>query len=182
MRAALLCLALLSVLAAPCIAQTENGQTVHRCIGEHGEIVFSGVACGGAEIGSATAAVHIDPRSSPAASDAASAAAMTCPRSPAELRDLFANALSRRDTNAITSLVRWNGVRGAEAHERLKEIAELGRRPLLGVELASDASLADDVPESSGTLTVRTGSTSYGGPSEREFRVGVGGGCYWLDW
>ncbi len=107
---------------------------------------------------------------------------MTCPRSPAELRDLFANALSRRDTNAITSLVRWEGVGGTEAHERLKEIAELGQRPLIGVELDTDTSFAKDVPEPSGTLTVRTGSTSYGGPREREFRIGVGGGCYWLDW
>jgi hypothetical protein len=164
------------VLAMPCVAQTESGQTVHRCIGEHGEIVFSGVACGGAE-------VRADPRpSSSPATDAASAVAMTCPRSPAELRDLFADALSRRDTNAITSLVRWDGVGGAEAHERIKEIAELGQRPLIGVELDTDASFAKDVPEPSGTLTVRTGSTSYGGPRERAFRVGAGGGCYWLDW
>jgi hypothetical protein len=172
----LACLALLFVLAAPAVAQTDNGQRVHRCIGEHGEIVFSGLACSGAE-------VRVDPRPSLSpAINAASAVAMTCPRSPAELRDLFANALSRRDTNAITSLVRWNGVGGAEAHERLKEIAELGQRPLLGVELDTDTRLPEDVPEPSGTLTVRTGSTSYGGPREREFRVGVGGGCYWLDW
>jgi hypothetical protein len=171
------CVRLLIALAilTPCVAQAQ-GQTVHRCIGEHGEIVFSGVACGGAE-------VRADPRSSSSpAIDAASAVAMTCPRSPAELRDLFANALSRRDTNAITSLVRWNGVGGAEARERLKEIAELGQRPLIGIELNTDVSFAKDVPEPSGTLTVRTGSTSYGGPREREFRVGVGGGCYWLDW
>src|SRR6185295_19935100 len=103
----LACLALLFVLATPCVAQTESGQTVHRCIGEHGEIVFSGVACGGTEVGGADA--RADPRrSSSPATDAASAVAMTCPRSPVELRDLFANALSRRDTNAITSLVRWN--------------------------------------------------------------------------
>jgi hypothetical protein len=114
--------------------------------------------------------------------DAAAAVAMACPRSPAELRDLFANALSRRDTNAITSLVRWEGVGGAEARDRLKEIAELGQRPLIGVDLDTDASLADDAPEPSGTLTVRTGSTSYGGPREHEFRVAVGRGCYWLDW
>lgn len=174
----LACLILLFVLAAPCVAQTEDGQTVHRCIGEHGEIEFSGVACGGTAVGGTE--LRADPRqSSSPATDAASAVAMTCPRSPAELRDLFANALSRRDTNAITSLVRWNGVGGTEARERLKEIAELGQRPLIGVELDTDASFAD---EPSGTLTVRTGSTSYGGPREREFRVGVDGGCYWLDW
>ena len=169
-------LVLLFVLAAPCAAQTDDGQAIHRCIGEHGEIVFSGVACGATEI-------RADPRpSSSPATDAASAVAMACPRSPDELRNLFANALARRDTNAISSLVRWDGVGGAEARARLKEIAELGQRPLIGVELDGDVRFAKDVPEPSGTLTVRTGSTSYGGPREREFRVGASGGCYWLDW
>ena len=173
----LACLALLFVVATPCFAQADDGQTIHRCIGEHGEIVFSGVACGGTEI-------RADPRASPTSptTDAASAVAMACPRSPVELRDLAANALARRDTNAISSLVRWDGVGGAEARERLKEIAELGKRPLIGVELTADASLAADEPAPGGTLIVRTGSTSYGGPRDREFRVGASGGCYFLDW
>ncbi|HKE48662.1 MAG TPA: hypothetical protein VKB52_11405 [Rhodanobacteraceae bacterium] len=172
----LACLALLFVLATPCVAQTDDGQTVHRCIGEHGEIVFSGIACGA--IG-----IRADPRpaSSPKA-DASTAVAMTCPRSPDALRELFANAFARRDTNAITSLVRWDGVGGAEARERLREIAELGQRPLIGVELEADAGLAADEPAPGGTLIVRTGSTSYGGPRDRAFRVGASGGCYWLDW
>ena len=171
-------LVVLFILAHACLAQTaDDGQTIHRCIGEHGEIVFSGVACGGAEI-------RVDPRPASGAptTDAASAVAMTCPRSPTELRDLVANALARRDTNAITSLMRWDGVGGAEARQRLKDIAELGQRPLLGVDLDADAALAADEPAPAGTLIVRTGSTSYGGPRERAFRVGASSGCYWLDW
>jgi hypothetical protein len=171
----LACLALLFAFSAPCGAQTNDGQTIHRCIGEHGEIVFSGVACGASEI-------RADPRPSSSTTSAASAVAMGCPRSPDELRDLFANALARGDTNAISSLVRWNSIGGSEARERLQEIAELGRRPLIGVELDAETTFAPDAPEPSGTLTVRTGSTSYGGPREREFRVGETGGCYWLDW
>ncbi|HEX5122878.1 MAG TPA: hypothetical protein VFV97_06495 [Rhodanobacteraceae bacterium] len=178
----LACIALLLFLAQPCVAQTEDGQNgdgqkIHRCIGEHGEIVFSGIACAGTEVRAA-------PRTSslPTPTAPASAVAMACPRSPDELRDVFADALTRRDTNAIASLVRWEGVGGAEARQRLKDIAELGQRPLIGVELDGDITLAKDVPEPSGTLTVRTGSTSYGGPREREFRVGTSGGCYWLDW
>lgn len=171
----LVLLVLLFILAAPHLACAEDGQTVHRCIGEHGEIVFSGVACG--------SAVRADPRASPTATDARPAVAMACPRSADELRDVFTDALSRRDTNAIASLVRWDGVGSAEAHERLKEIAELGARPLIGVDLsAADATPGSDAPDPSATLTVRTGSTSYGGPREREFRVGASGGCYWLDW
>jgi hypothetical protein len=172
----LACLAFLLILATPCVAQTDDGQKVHRCIGEHGEIVFSGIACTGAE-------VRAGPRasSSPTAS-ATAAVAMACPRSPDALRDVFADALTRRDTNAIASLVRWDGVGGAEARERLKEIAELGQRPLIGVELGGDVASAGDPTEPAGTLTVRTGSTSYGGPREREFRVGASGGCFWLDW
>jgi hypothetical protein len=177
----LACIAFLLLLGQPCVAQSDgeqndDGQKIHRCIGEHGEIVFSGIACAGTEVRAA-------PRtsSSPTAAPT-TAVAMACPRSPDELRDVFADALTRRDTNAIASLVRWDGVGGAEARQRLKDIAELGQRPLIGVELDSDVTVAKDAPEPSGTLTVRTGSTSYGGPREREFRVGTSGGCYWLDW
>ncbi|HEY6984485.1 MAG TPA: hypothetical protein VH375_00270 [Rhodanobacteraceae bacterium] len=169
-------LVLLVALAVPRAAFAEDGQTIHRCIGEHGEIVFSGIACAGE--------VRVDPRAAvaPAAEAARPAVAMACPRSGDQLRDVFADALARRDTNAITSLVRWDGVGGAEARERLKEIAELGARPLIGVELSTEDAPAADAPESAATLTVRTGSTSYGGPREREFRVGASGGCFWLDW
>ena len=167
-------LVLVFAFAAPRLACAEDGQTIHRCIGEHGEIVFSGVVCG--------TEVRADPRASTSALGARPAVAMACPRSADELRDVFADALSRRDTNAIASLVRWDGVGGTEARARLKEIAELGARPLIGVELNADAMPASDAPDPSATLTVRTGSTSYGGPREREFRVGASGGCFWLDW
>ena len=167
-------LILLFAFATPHIAAADDGQTIHRCVGEHGEIVFSGVACGGN--------ARADPRASVPAAAARPAVAMACPRSADELRDVFADALARRDTNAITSLVRWDGVGGAEARERLKEIAELGARPLIGVELGAGDARAGDALEPSATLTVRTGSTSYGGPREREFRIGASGGCFWLDW
>ncbi len=175
----LACFVLVSALAAPllCSAEARGGLTIHRCIGEHGEIVFSDARCGsGAEL-------RIDrPTARERSSDPAAAVAMACPRSPDELRAVFADALSRRDTNAISSLVHWHGVGGAEARERLREIDELARRPLIGIELGTDAMFATDEAASPGILTVRTGSTKYAGPREREFRVGETGGCYWIDW
>jgi len=135
--------------------------------------MFSGIAC-------ANPVAQPDARSSTRGTDAHAAVTMACPRSPDALRSALADALARRDTNAISSLVRWDGVGGGEARDRLREIAELGARPLLGIELDSDS--VSDAPQPEGTLLVRTGSTAFGGPRERAFRIGASGGCYWLDW
>ena len=174
----------IAALASCAVAQADDGQSVHRCIGEHGEIVFSGVACGPAS--------RADSRTDVAQrADPHDALALICPKSPDALRTVFADALTRRDTNAIASLVRWQGVGGAQARGRLQEIAELSARPLIGIELggASTSTAATDSPDSAfendsapESLIVRTGSTDRLGPREQEFRVSAGGGCYWLDW
>jgi hypothetical protein len=164
--------------SACAIARADDGQRVHRCVGEHGEIVFSGLPCGGASF---------DARAATPVRDAGAAVALTCPRSPEELRSVLGDALSRHDTNAIASLVRWDGVGGAEARERLREIADLGARPLLGIELDADvdapaASMETDDTPLPGELVVRTGSSEHGAPREHAFRVEASSGCYWLDW
>jgi hypothetical protein len=167
-------------LSASAIAHADDGQRVHRCVGEHGEIVFSGLPCGaGARIGADAGT---------SASNTQSAVALACPRSAGELRSVLGDALSRHDTNAVASLVRWDGVRGAEARERLREIADLGARPLLGIELDAGAEAAfESSGETDGEsppveLVVRTGSDEHGSPREHAFRIGASSGCYWLDW
>jgi hypothetical protein len=175
MRSAWLFCCLLGFSACS-VARADDGQRVHRCIGEHGEIVFSGLPC--------ASGARVD--SGARLSEAQSAVASTCPRSPEELRSVLGDALSRGDTNRVASLVRWDGVGGAEARERLREIADLGARPLLGIELDGDAaSASDDIADESpppGALIVRTGSSEHGAPREHAFRIGASSGCYWLDW
>jgi len=162
------------------LAHAQEGQTVHRCIGKHGEIVFSGVSCGASEVvappPSANAGARIATKSL--------AATTTCAASTDALRTLIADALARRDANAIAGILRWDGVGGGEARERLRELAELAARPLLGVDMDSDgdAKPDDPAPPEPGTLMVRTGSSDEGGTREHAFRISARGGCYWLDW
>jgi hypothetical protein len=164
-----------------------HAATVHRCIGEHGEIAFSETRCaGGRELGStevesssaSTSTTRIEPP--PRASTSA-----TCPASPDALRERIAEAFARRDANTLAGVMRWDGISGGAANARMRELVALTQQPLTGVELggeAIEASLGDDPPPAPATLmTVRTGGLASGA-SEREFRVSASDGCYWLDW
>jgi hypothetical protein len=164
---------------SPCVAAAA-GQNVHRCIGEHGEISFSGTPCGGATIpvaGSAPA-TQLSPGEHPIA-------ASTCPASADALRDVIAQAFARRDANTIAGVMRWDGVGGASARARMHELADLTGRPLLGIDIDNAADGNDNSPESprpqATSLTVHIGSLE-GGASEHEFRLTPSGGCLWLAW
>jgi hypothetical protein len=153
-----------------------EGQSVHRCIGAQGEIVFSGLPCGAAGATDAPASAPPDIERS--------MAAPVCPASTDALRTLIAQALARRDANAIAGVLRWDGVGGAEARRRLRELSELATRPLLGIDVDGGDEAAAGEPAASlpAALTVRTGSGDDGGTREHEFRISTSGGCYWLDW
>jgi len=175
-------------LAACTLAHAE-GQSVHRCIGAQGEIVFSGLPCGTPAPTIAQASSSITPsRTAP----------VNCPASVETLRALIAEALARRDANAIAGVMRWDGVGGAAARQRMQEIAELAARPMLGIDtmggdMSGGAPAIGSAPESdeaplpvpepsATTLTVRTGSGEDGGSREHEFGIVHSDGCYWLDW
>jgi hypothetical protein len=181
-------LALAVALIAPCALAHAQGQTVHRCIGAQGEIEFSGVAC-------ATPLPSAAPSSSSASSPMGrSIAPVNCPASVETLRSLIADALARRDANAIAGMMRWNGVGGAAARQRMREIAELAARPMLGIDASGSVELTAVAQDTSGdsaivplpspaqTLLVRTGGSEDGGSREHEFGIVHSDGCYWLDW
>jgi hypothetical protein len=94
----------LLVIAALAIAPfAAHAQTaVYRCIGEHGEISFSSTRCAGA---SAAAAPSSDAPSTIAPEGAR--AKSTCLASAEALRDVVAEAFSRRDANALAGVMRW---------------------------------------------------------------------------
>lgn len=153
-------------------AQDDAGQTIHRCVGSHGEIVFSGLPCGTAAPPAGGGAAAAEPE--------APAAATACPTSADELRDRIAAAIARHDSNAIAGLLRWRGISGATANARLRALRELTKRPLLAIEGSSSA----DVPPESDAdgLLVRTGSNVDSGIAEHAFTVRASEGCYWLEW
>lgn len=135
------------------------GQHVHRCAGQHGEVVFSGLPCAEASLAGVSAGT----------SENAPPPADSCPASIEELRDRLVAAVARHDANTIAGMLHWRGVGGATANERLRSLRELVRYPLL--DLASE-----------GGLQVRTGSNTTGGVREHSFGVEEDAGCWWLTW
>jgi len=149
-------------IAATAFAQDgDDGQRVHRCVGLHGEVVFSGFSCRANEQAGVSAGALADP-SAPPPADA-------CPASPQDLRERLAGAIARHDANTIAGMVRWRGVGGAAANERLRELRELVREPLLSLEQGDG-------------LLVRTGSNTTGGVREHAFGIEADAGCWWLSW
>lgn len=166
--------------------------SVHRCIGEHGEIAFSSTRCEG---------TSPPARSSPEAPSTiahdGARAKTTCPASAEALRDVVADAFSRRDANTLAGVMRWDGVGSGAAGSRMRELADLTARPLLGIDIDAgygapprdDPDAEPDEParfpsrrgDDDAMLVVHTGSLE-GGASEHEFRLTPEGGCYWLDW
>lgn len=144
----------------------ESGQRVHRCVGAHGEIVFSGLPCAAEAAAAATAAVAGEPSVSAA-----------CPASPSELRERVGAAIARKDANALAGLVRWRGVGGAEAGSRLAQLRQLVQRPLLAIDADGGEAQTSD-----GSLRVRTGSNEQGGVRELRFGLRLESGCHWLTW
>lgn len=150
--------------AAACARAQEggdDGQRVHRCIGVHGEVVFSGFRCGSNEQSGISVGALDDALPPPPAD--------VCPASPQDLRDRLAAAVARHDANAIAGMLRWRGVGGSEADRRLRELRELVRAPLLSLEQGDG-------------LLVRTGSQAGGGVREHAFGIESEAGCWWLDW
>jgi hypothetical protein len=157
-RAPKLLLPILLLAAVGAFAQ-DQGQRVHRCVGQRGEIVFSGLACNEGGLAGIASAGN--------ASDAP--AADSCPASYEELRDRLSEAIARRDANTIAGLLHWRGVDGATANGRLRELRELVRYPLLDL-------------TSGDRLQARTGSNTTGGVHEHSFGVEEDAGCWWLTW
>ena len=166
---------------------TPHAATVHRCVGEHGEIAFSGTRCAsGRELGSTDIeSSSPTPATRRAATEPRASTSPTCPASPDALRDRITEAFARRDANTLAGLMRWDGISGGAANARMRELVEYTGQPLMAIELggaAIEASLGDEPPLPAATLlTVRTGGLASGA-NEREFRISASDGCYWLDW
>lgn len=153
-----------------------TGQAIHRCIGAHGEIVFSGQACAS---GTATNAQSpsVDPTAPAAPTDA-------CPTSREALSDRIRSAIARHDPNALGGLLRWRGVSASAANSRLRSLRDLVQRPLLAMDAGdNDDATGDASANTTGdAVRVRTGSNERDGVREHRFGVDVEGTCYWLVW
>jgi len=151
-----------AVLLVAFAARAESPR-VHRCVGVHGEVVFTHLPCGSHELAGISAGTQAG------AAAGAPPPAESCPATETELRERVAAAVARRDANAIAGLMHWGGVGGRTAAGRLRELRELVRRPLLDLDGADG-------------LRVRTGSNTDGGVREHAFGTAFEGGCWWLTW
>ncbi len=150
----------LMVLAALPSQAQEAGQRVHRCVGRNGEVLFSGLPCNEE---AAAAGKLGGTAGDPPAADA-------CATSAEQLRETVARAVARHDANTIAGAMRWRGIGGHEAKQRLAELRALVHEPLLSIDGGN------------GGFVVKTGSHLDRGVRSIAFDVTAEGGCYWLDW
>lgn len=163
----------LLMLSVPMAHATDGGQRVHRCLGQHGEVVFTGLPCA-ADAATAGAAAEDTPSAVPVD---------RCAASREELRARIAAAIAQRHPNALAGLLRWRGIGASAATAHLRTLRELAQRPLLGIDDSADAAQGEaGIRSASDGLRVRTGSGDAGGVREQVFGVSVEGGCYWLAW
>ena len=203
MRSALLAACLLLPLAAlaPRCTHAERasgGQSIHRCIGEQGELAFSDVPCGADPLAVLTVGSARGEDQQPGASYASYASygsqspaarahvpAGTCPVSRRQLRDRIAAAVMVGNANALAGLMRWRGVQSNTAESRLRRLRDLVAHPLLAIETDAfaidvhDDGLVEAAPAD--RLRVRTGGLGSG-QREHSFGVSERGRCYWLVW
>lgn len=201
-RSALLLAAIVGATLGFALIRTAfaQGTTVHRCIGEHGEISFSDAPCGGA---AAPVPRHATASAPITFAGDRTSATPTCPVSGDALRNVVAAAFAERNPNTLAGVMRWDGIGGAAARSRMLELAALTRRPLIGIDLQDGVSptemqifrdddetgaAADSMApraiasrRADAMLTIRTGSLE-GGAGEHEFRLAPSNGCYWLGW
>jgi hypothetical protein len=179
-------LCLLALLTCAPFAHAQHAQPVYRCIGAHGEPVFSGQPCG-------------TPAPAPATNAPAQASAFSavCAGSPQALRQAIAGAFAAHDVNQLAGLILWNGMGQNSARATLRALAAWLKQPLTGIAIAraagppladanagpSPASTTEPASASSVAASPPTGfDISTGGVdgTTRDFGLVESGGCWWL--
>lgn len=181
------CLCLLALLACVPLAHAQHAQPVYRCIGAHGEPVFSGQPCG-------------TPAPAPGTGTPAQGTGFSalCSASPEALRQAVAGAFATRDVNQLAGLILWNGMDQNSARATLRSLATWLKQPLTGIAFAHaagppfadtgvdpDSASSSDPPASasSAAAPAPTGiDVSTGGVdgTTRDFGLVESGGCWWL--
>jgi hypothetical protein len=170
MRDALLrCLCLLALAACAPLAHAQ----VYRCIGAHGEPVFSGQPCG--------------TPATPAVDATGNGFGTACAASPQALRQAITDAFATADVNRLAGLILWRGMDQSTARSALRALAEWLKQPLTGIAIASaNGPPFDGAPPPPAVSTNAAVpppdafeiSTADGGT--REFGVTEVGDCWWL--
>jgi hypothetical protein len=173
---------LLWIIALLLCAPLAHAQ-IYRCIGVHGEPVFSGEAC----------APGASPRSAGDIAARSGGFTAACATSPGKLRKATAEAFDTHDANRLAGLIVWRGVDQTLAQATLRAFTVWVQQPLAGIALAyangppdahagavSGGHAADATGPASGQLSSIEISTGGDDGSTRDFGVLRFGGCWWL--
>jgi hypothetical protein len=169
----------LSMLALPAGAQT----AIHRCIGSHGNPIFTDQPCATMQASSV--------RASPTPGGALLAAPpMLCAASRDDLRQGVIEAFAQQDANRLAGLMLWNGYGRGAAIADIQALARLVRQPLLGIDFPGDpppatsAGMPYSAPAepaySAPTLMLEVADPSGTGARQWRFDLVHRAGCLWL--
>lgn len=178
-----LCLLALLGCAPAAWAQSTG---IHRCIGAHGEPVFSGQPCANPVPSTSSA--------NPVAQE--NGFGSLCAGSPQLLRTEIARAFATRDVNRLAGLILWRGMGEASVRATLGALSAWVKQPLAGIVVAGatgpppvnagpapTGSVVQPGPLAGARPGLPTGfeiSTGGGDGSTRDFGITEIGGCWWL--
>lgn len=168
-----------------CVPLARAQQPVYRCIGAHGEPVFSGQPCGTpAPPPGQSASLQGDPFRG------------VCAASPQELRQAIATAFTTHDVNRLAGLILWRGMDQASSRTVLHGLAAWLKQPLAGIAIdyANGPPFADSGPSPPTSAGAPANASSVASRPPAGFEVSTGGaegstrafgvtefgGCWWL--
>lgn len=166
------------LLAALLLAPWQSGysQSIHRCLGVHGEPVFSDRPCNAGHSPNTTASSLGHVETAPALVRGRCAASTT------ELRDLVIAAMQARDSIAFSGLILWHPSDPEATRTRLRGLATLIQESLQSAELES-AMDSQELPSGAAHwLLLRTLHNAERVPQMAETRYALinHDGCWWL--
>jgi len=179
----LLVVALIFVFAF--VALPARAAGVHRCIGAHGDAIFTDQPC--EDIG---AVVRPEPVPAFGATNPQRVHAHDCARTVDDLRRGLEAALAAHDVNRIAGFYQWAGIGSEESALLLKRLQEIANRPLTAVNLIHsrrpvDASGFQTVAstrtsEASAIELVQTRSDNDPTPARTGFALSRYMDCWWV--
>lgn len=117
---------LFAMLLATPTATATTKTVVYRCVGAHGETVFSGMPCSATEMA-------VEPG---AADDDGHADWLDhCATSANDLRDRVAAAFDSQDVNLLGNLFLWRGISNRVAYRHMRDLRQLVHQPLAGLSI-----------------------------------------------
>jgi hypothetical protein len=183
MRSSIVALLLLFAL----VALPANAEGVHRCIGAHGDAVFTDQRC--EDIGAVVRPEPAPPFGS-ASTQRVHVHVHDCARSTNDLHDGLEAALAAHDVNRLAAFYQWAGISSAESADILKRLQAIADRPLAMVHLVrphepTDANGFQTVASArpSGAVAielVQTRSSNDPSPVRTGFALTAYMGCWWI--